>query len=353
MIKVLILGILTKTISKNSVAGTEIWTYEYASFLKKKGYDVTLICSNYSSIDEFKTISIAKPMNDYNYLYDIYRNIQEIVKAIEIQDDYDIIHCSMFMYEVLLAFKNFFRKPICITVHSDFFSQEIFNTIKEENLLHFCFISNKQKSFVNLNYNYSIIPNGINTQAFDSVIKKQKIKTRNYLFWIGRICHEKGTSDAIKIAKELNLPLIIAGPISDYSYFNDKILPELNSKITYVKEVGFEDKIILYSNAIATLLPIHWEEPFGLTSIESLYCETPVIAYKKGAFSELLENNVTGLLVDENDILSIIENFPKIRLIDTKYCKQLVKEKYSIQIMGEKYLNVYHELISKKAGKEC
>lgn len=345
-LKIAIIGNISSVISNASSAGTEIWTYEYGSYLSSLGHEVTVFCNKESFIPGCKHIQnvSSEIMNKNNYLDYYYENISQIITFIENQENFDIVHISLFTYEIFLAFIDYIKIPICITVHSDFFSQHIFDEInKKRPNIHFCFVSKNQFSKISCS-KASVIYNGINCDKFDNFITNRE-KNKDFIFWIGRICSNKGAKDAIEIALKSKQKLILAGPIEDTSYFNSFIHPYLSKDIEYKGVLSFKEKIQYYENAIATIMPIHWDEPFGLINIESMYCGTPVISYNKGAQREIIENNKTGFIVEENNIFDFIKAIKKSKYIDSHYCKKYVIKNFSITTMTKKYLNIYSTLM--------
>src|SRR5213083_904439 len=123
----------------------------------------------------------------------------------------------------------------------------------------------------------------------------------SYLAFLGRISPEKRVDRAIEIAKQVGMPLKIAAKIDlvDQNYFEGEIAPLLrNSLVEFVGEIGEGEKDEFLGKAYALLFPIDWPEPFGLVMIEAMACGTPVIAYEAGSVSEVMEDGVTGFIVD-------------------------------------------------------
>ena len=127
-------------------------------------------------------------------------------------------------------------------------------------------------------------------------------KAEGYLAFLGRIAPEKGPDRAIEIATRCGMPLKIAAKIDrvDQAYWEEKIRPmvEANADIEFIGEIGESDKADFLGAAAALLFPIDWPEPFGLVMIEAMACGTPVIAYRRGSVSEIVQVNVSGFIVD-------------------------------------------------------
>ena len=117
------------------------------------------------------------------------------------------------------------------------------------------------------------------------------------LFYFGRIHHDKGTAEAIEIAKKSKRKLLIAGIIQDEGYYKQKIEPQLNDQIQYIGHAGPEKRKELLGKATALLHPINFNEPFGMSVAEAMLCGTPVIAFNKGSMPELIQHEKTGFLV--------------------------------------------------------
>src|SRR5438067_9393606 len=134
-------------------------------------------------------------------------------------------------------------------------------------------------------------------------------ETGRYLAFLGRICPEKRVDRAIEIAKRTGIPLKIAAKIDpvDKRYFKRVVEPLLRdcSTAEWVGEISDQDKEAFLGSAYALLFPIDWPEPFGLVMIEAMACGTPVIAYARGSVSEVMEDGVTGFVV--NDIEQAVE----------------------------------------------
>jgi glycosyltransferase involved in cell wall biosynthesis len=127
-------------------------------------------------------------------------------------------------------------------------------------------------------------------------------RTGEYLFFLGRMSPDKGAHRAVMTAIETGLPLKLAGKMREpveKQYFDAYVRPHLNAQIEYVGEVSHGEKVELLQHARATLFPIEWEEPFGLVMIESMACGTPVIATRHGAVPEVVDDGVSGVIVDD------------------------------------------------------
>jgi glycosyltransferase involved in cell wall biosynthesis len=168
----------------------------------------------------------------------------------------------------------------------------------------------------------------------------------DYLVFLGRISVEKRFDRAVKIAKGAGMRLKCAAKIdeSDRQYFEETIKPLDDRVVESVGEVGDADKQELLANAYALLFPIDWPEPFGLVLIEAMACGTPVIAYRCGSVPEIVDDGVTGFIVDDLD--AAIAAVPKIRDLDRNLCRRRFEERFSATRMAREYVAIYQRLIS-------
>jgi len=171
-----------------------------------------------------------------------------------------------------------------------------------------------------------------------------------YLVFLGRLTYNKGVDIAIRVAKALMLPLKIGGNISkeegQEEYFRKEIAPHLQGDIEYIGPVNDVQKVELLSNGIAMLFPIRWEEPFGIVMIESLACGTPVVAFGNGSVNEVIKDRETGFIC--NSEKDMIEGVRNIISIDRNACRRAIQEKFTDNVMADKYMEIITELAGAK-----
>lgn len=170
------------------------------------------------------------------------------------------------------------------------------------------------------------------------------------LVFLGRIEFIKGTHTAIELARRTDKKLVIAGniPKQEQGYFDKQIAPFLNDRINYVGPVNDTQKNALLQKAAALLMPIHWDEPFGIVMIEAMACGTPVIGFRRGAVPEVVVHGETGFIGDGIDEL---EQFVKqITLIDRAKVRRRVEENFSSALIADQYIGLYSKLAGIKSS---
>ena len=180
---------------------------------------------------------------------------------------------------------------------------------------------------------------------------KPHFETGKYLAFLGRISPEKRPDRAIRIALKAGIPLKIAAKIDrvDREYFDSQIKPLLkNPGIEYIGEITESEKSEFLGNAYAYLFPIDWPEPFGLTMIEAMACGTPTIAFSCGSVGEVLQDGVSGFIVNsESAAVEAVKRVPELR---RTVCRATFERRFTDVRMAEDYLSVYDGLIGEPTG---
>jgi len=168
---------------------------------------------------------------------------------------------------------------------------------------------------------------------------------RDYVAFLGRIAPEKAPDRAIRIAERCGIPLKIAAKVDnvDREYFEAKIRPLIRSpQVEFQGEIGDHEKASFLSGAMALLCTIDWPEPFGLVMIEALACGTPVIAFNRGSVPEIIEDGVTGFIVeDETSAVAAIKRLPEL---SRQNVRKRFEERFTARRMAKDYLSVYRAL---------
>ena len=328
--------------------GTELVVSMLTEGLVRRGHEVTLFATGDSQTSA-RLVSVTNmPMRPHvltrNWqAYDI----QTLIKMQDMKSEFDVIHNHM-GYQAL-PWLDHMDLPNVTTNHNPIkqYSKPIYLAYKH---LPFAAISH---SYKNLNMgdvlNYvDVVYNGIVTEDFIPTAEPK----RDYLLFIGRVCRDKGTADAIEIAERLNLPLVIAGKVdeADASYFEEYVRPHMNTdQVKFLGEVTVHQKVELYNGAIAVVYPVAFEEPFGLVMAESLASGAPVMAFDRGSVRELLTDGETAIIGKTTD--DLVNRFGEIEKMSRSGCRKRVQEMFGVSRMIEHYEDVYERLIAEKRRK--
>jgi glycosyltransferase involved in cell wall biosynthesis len=186
------------------------------------------------------------------------------------------------------------------------------------------------------------IHHGIDMKQFDF-----QPEPEDYLLFFGRLHPDKGAREALKIARACHKKLIMAGIIQDEAYYHQKVEPHLDEQgAVYVGSVGPSQRNLLLKQAYALLHPINFDEPFGLSVVESMACGTPVIAFDRGSMPELIDDGKNGFLV--TTVEEAIEAVARIKNIDRANCRRCVEQHFTVDRMVEEYIQVYKTILEKR-----
>jgi len=337
-----IISPLWKPLPPERYGGTELIVSYIAEELVKRGHDVTVFASKDS-----KTSARLVPVTEKN-LYDTFGyfkwdnleyDIIETEMVGRLSSEFDILHNHNGF--VPLTITPLIKTPMITTLHSSLPPQpESLARAFKDRL--FVSISNAQRQLAPyLNY-IKTVYHGIDVERFPF-----SARTGDYLVFLGTFSPYKGPDIAIRIAKESKIPIVLAGEIrKEFEDFYKKEIASMdNGKDVIIKgELDFEEKVELLKNAMALLMPVRWQEAFGIVMIEAMACGTPVIGFNKGAISEVIEDGLSGFVV--NSVEESREAVLKIQRIDRRHCRKTVKERFSINRMVDEYESLYRELIN-------
>jgi len=262
-----------------------------------------------------------------------------ISELFEHADIYDMIHNH---FDFLpLTYTGLTTTPVVTTIHG-FSSPGILPVYKKYNHRAFYVSISDVDRSPDLDY-IKTIHHGIDLEQFDF-----QPASDDTLLFFGRIHQDKGTREAINIARACNKKLILAGIIQDHAYYYQHVVPHLdNDQVVYIGSVGPVERNRLLGRACALLHPIQFDEPFGLSVIESMACGTPVIAFDRGSMPELIENGKNGFLVDNVD--EAVASVARIKEIDRATCRGHVERHFTVARMIDKYINVYEMIIQDRS----
>jgi glycosyltransferase involved in cell wall biosynthesis len=180
-------------------------------------------------------------------------------------------------------------------------------------------------------------------------LHRPTFETGSYVAFLGRISPEKRPDRAIRIARAAGIPLKIAAKVDevDKDYFRAEILPLLDSPaVEFIGEINEREKTKFLGEAAALLFPIDWPEPFGLVMIEAMACGTPVLAFRCGSIPEIIDDGITGKVVDNEE--EAIAALPEILTFDRRAVRRRFEERFGATRMAKDYVSTYRRLLKRR-----
>ncbi|MGJ4904785.1 glycosyltransferase family 4 protein [Bradyrhizobium sp. HKCCYLS2058] len=334
---------LTEAVPPKLYGGTERVVHWLTEELVALGHDVTLFASGDSQTSAKlsptwpKALRLDGSVRDPNALHMV---MLENVRQQCDDEQFDILHFHLDYY----PFSLFHRQPtpFLTTLHGRLDlpeHQPVFSVFKDVPVVS---ISDSQRRPVpNANWVRTVL------HGLPERLLMPKPVTPSYLAVLGRIAPEKGVDRAIKIAMRCGIPLKIAAKVdrADQDYYDELIHPLIkdNPLVDYIGEIGDHEKPEFLSGALGLLLPIDWPEPFGLVMIESMACGTPVIAYNRGSVPEVIDDGVTGFVVE--DELSAVAAVSRLSGLSRARVREQFERRFTARRMALDYLAAYRSLI--------
>ncbi|MFA7663030.1 MAG: glycosyltransferase family 4 protein [Patescibacteria group bacterium] len=357
--KIALIAPLSFPINESFAGGLESFIFSLATEQVKQGHEVTLFASANSNIPGVKLY----PVSDQGLLEQddgslkfatnaVYANMaftfKEMLKINFLCDQFDVIHFNSYNFLNLVMQSAQLSKKSVATFHLPVDASFIIHSkmILESEIdnINFVAISDFQKERMQGVKVVKRIHNGIDLKSF-----ALNEKPTEKIGWLGRISPDKGIDLAIQMAIENKWSLSFAGKQHYKIFFDEKIKPFISNNIEYLGEIFGKEKSDFYGSCAVFVAPIQWDEPFGLTIIEAMACGTPVVAFKRGAMSELIVDGVTGYLVEPGDNVGFVEAVEKAKKLDRKKCRQHVENNFSIEKMVAEYLALYQTIIKENA----
>src|SRR5260370_5147669 len=247
--------------------------------------------------------------------------------------DFELVHNHLDWLP--LAFGEHARAPMVTTVHG--FSGAGILPAYTRSRSAFVAISDSDR-YAGLDY-AATIHHGIDLRMLP-----YRAARADYLVSFGRIHPDKGTADAIEIARRAGRRLVICGLVQDERYFADAVEPHVDGdQVIFLGSVVPQRRADVLGEAAALLHPVYFVEPFGLSVVEAMACGTPVVAYRRGAMAEVLDEGVLGDLAQHGE--SAIKPWPKAQRLDRSALHSLAGVPFGVQRMIEDYLRTYEALL--------
>lgn len=343
--KIALLSPFEERVPPRKYGGTELIVYNLAEGLVKMGHEVHLFASGDSATSAKLHAVTERSLREYEGSQDMkVRDVLKLVhvgKALRMIRDLkpDIVHNHIGWR--VLPFADLLGFPMLTTLHGPLdvgYQKAAYGAHKDANYVS---ISNNQREpLPDLNY-VATVYNGIDTERL-----RYSSRGGDYLAFLGRMSPEKGPLQAIRIARRFGMKLRMAAKVDlvDREYFEKEIKPNIDGdKVEFIGEIGSDEKSDFLGGAYALLAPIQWREPFGLFMTEAMACGTPVVAARMGAAPELVQDGITGFVV-QNETESFVEALGKIPSISRAHCRDRVVSLFSSEAMAKGYEEAYRRV---------
>ncbi len=332
-------------VAPGTSGGVEGIVYLLAEELVKQGHEVTVFTSNDSPTSaRIKAICkrnmIEAMERGLAWEYEYYETCN-IAEALQQSDSFDLMHFHVGCYAIPLGLLS--PTPVLHTLHNPITSDAIWLLNRYANAA-VTAVSRQQIAEIpeNRRREIRVIYNGCDFESYEFSASPGK-----YLAFLGRISREKSPLDAIEIAQEAGLPIVVAGQPLDQeerTYFREKIEPLIDGEnVIYMGQADHQKKVSLLKNAGALLFPIQWDEPFGVVMTEAMACGTPVIAFQRGSVKEVIDFGKTGFYADSMRALSSF--VPRAMTLDRRIIREHANERFGHVRMVDEYLRAYEALL--------
>lgn len=301
------------------------------------GYDVTLFATQDSVTRGTLQAVTPRPYSEDETLDAKVWEALHISSVMERAGEFDLIHNNFDFFP--LTYSRLIPTPMLTTVHG-FSSDQIRLVYRKYRDTNFVSISDADRD-PHLPY-VATVYNGIRLDAFTFNPHPDQ-----YLAFVGRIHPDKGVHHAVEVARRANRRLVIAGIIQDEEYFDRYVRPALGPDVEFVGPVGPPERDALLRNAYASLHLTTIPERFGLAMAESMACGTPVIGFDLGSVPEVVEDGVTGFVVDS--VAAAANSVARVAQLDRRKSRQRVDLLFSVDAMVNGYLDVYRTILGDAA----
>ncbi|KAI9881112.1 MAG: hypothetical protein M1830_008270 [Pleopsidium flavum] len=336
---------LAEAVPPKLYGGTERVVSYLTEALIEAGHEVTLFASGDSQTSAKLVACWPKALRLDSTVRDtLAPQLLMLEEVLDRADEFDVLHCHIEHHAYPLLTRQ--PVPFLATLHGRMELPElqpvyhVFNDVPVVSCS-----ANQRQPMPQANW-VSTIHHGLPEHLLTPVLKPGL----GYLAFLGRICPEKRVDRAIRIASAAGMKLKIAAKVDavDQVYFAQEIKPLFAlPHVEYIGEISDAEKSMFLGNARGLLFPIDWPEPFGIVMIEAMACGTPVIAFNHGSVSEVIEDGVSGFIVeDESSAIAAVE---RLHTLPRTKVRETFEKRFTTKIMAERYVHVYKKLIGQKA----
>lgn len=334
---------LFESVPPKYYGGTERVVSYLTEELIRQGHEVTLFASGDSETKARLVAACRRSLRlDKHCVDQLAHQILMLERVFQRAAEFDVIHFHVDYLHFPLSRRQ--SVPDVTTLHGRLDIPDLIPLYQEFRDMPVISISDGQRSPLPWANWQATVYHGIPTELY-----RFRAEAGTYLAFLGRISPEKRADRAIEIAKRVQIPLKIAAKVDrvDADYFETVVEPLLRDPfVEFVGEIGDGEKEEFLGNAYALLFPIDWPEPFGLVMIEAMACGTPIVAYRGGAVSEIMEQGHTGFIVKGlEDAVDAVRRIPEL---SRKRCREVFEQRFTATRMAHDYVQVFDRLIKRR-----
>ncbi|HSL20202.1 MAG TPA: glycosyltransferase family 4 protein [Vicinamibacterales bacterium] len=329
---------LAESVPPRLYGGTERVVWTLTEELVRQGHDVTLFASG-DSLTSARLVPVVRQALRLSGCQDaLAPHVLQLEEVLKRADQFDVVHfhISQIHFPVVRRFPT----AHVTTLHGRLDIPELVPLFQEFSDIPCVSISDAQRlPLPHANWVATVhhgLPPG--RLAFEP-------RHGSYLAFLGRVSPEKRVDRAIAIARAAGMPLRIAAKVdpADAKYFEQEIRLLLDDPLVeFIGEIGEAEKSEFLGGARALLFPIDWPEPFGLVMIEAMACGTPVIAFRGGSVDEVLEEGVSGFVVES--VEEAVDAVARIDALDRRVCRDSFERRFTAARMAADYVDLYQRL---------
>jgi len=331
---------LYESVPPQGYGGTERVVSYLAEDLVRRGHDVTLYASADSRTSARLVPCCPRSLRlDPDCQDDFAHHVVQLEKVLCDADWFDVVHWHIDHLHLPLARR--LRVPSITTMHGRLDIPDLVPLFAEFHDAPLVSISDAQRAPLPAANWVRTIHHGLPADLY-----RTGPGDGGYLAFLGRLSREKRVDRAIRIAVEAGMPLKIAAKLDekDRAWFDDEVVPLLDHPLVeLVGEIGEDRKQAFLGSARALLFPIDWPEPFGLVMIEALACGTPVVAWREGSVPEILEDGVTGFVVDHPE--AAVDAVRRLGELSRQECRDRFEQRFTVERMVDDHEALYASLV--------
>lgn len=331
---------LFESVPPRAYGGTERIVSYLTEALVELGHEVTLFAANGSRTRARLCVCADAPLRAADCRDPLARHILQFERVARAAESFDIVHLHTDWWSFPIARR--IGTPSVTTLHGRLDSEELPPVYDEYCECPIVSISDSQRRPLPHASWWATVHHGLPPSLYRAGRGRG-----GYLAFLGRIAPEKGVDRAIDIAIAAGLPIRIGAKVdaADRDYFEREIQKRLSHPlVTFAGEIDDRTKAGFLGDAMALLFPIDWPEPFGLVMIEAMACGTPVVAFAHGSVPEVIDDGITGFIVD--DVTSAADAVRRVHTLDRARVRACFDRRFAAERMTGDYLTVYEALLA-------